>query len=112
VQKLLNDAIACAFEETSKLAHRRASKVRVVTARVRYKTVDAEGNTDIVTAAMPAEMLPGSIAAPSLVAHIIMENIGKGMPLFRLEDSFDRAGSPSIGAHSRDGRSSSETGSR
>jgi transposase len=82
------------FEETSKLAHRRASKVRVVTARVRYKTVDAEGNTDIITAAMPPEMLPGSIAAPSLSAHIIMENIGKGMPLFRLEDSFDREGIP------------------
>jgi transposase len=82
------------FEETSKLAHRRASKVRVVTARVRYKTVDAEGNTDIITAAMPPEMLPGSIAAPSLAAHIIMENIGKGMPLFRLEDSFDREGIP------------------
>jgi transposase len=82
------------FEETSKLAHRRASKVRVVTARVRYKTVDAEGNTDIITAAMPPETLPGSIAAPSLAAHIIMENIGKGMPLFRLEDSFEREGIP------------------
>jgi transposase len=82
------------FEETSKLAHRRASKVRVVTARVRYKTVDAEGNTDIITAAMPPEMLPGSIAAPSLAAHVIMENIGKGMPLYRLEDSFEREGIP------------------
>ncbi|MGH8309042.1 MAG: IS66 family transposase [Steroidobacteraceae bacterium] len=82
------------FEETSKIAHRRASKVRVVTARVRYKTVDAEGNADVITAAMPPEMMPGSIAAPSLAAHIIMENIGKGMPLFRLEDSFAREGIP------------------
>lgn len=82
------------FEETSKIVHKRASKVRVVIARVRYKTVDAEGNTDIITVAMPPEMLPGSIAAPSLAAHVIMENIGKGMPLFRLEDSFAREGIP------------------
>jgi len=82
------------FEETSKLGHRRATKVRIVTARVRYKSVDAEGNMDIITARMPPEMLPGSIAAPSLSAHIIMENIGKGMPLFRQEDSFEREGIP------------------
>lgn len=31
-------------------------------------------------------MLPGAIAAPSLVANVIMENIGKGMPSFRIED--------------------------
>lgn len=82
------------FEETCKLAHKRASKVRVVIARVRYKTVDAEGNTDVITTAMPSEMMPGSIAAPSIAAHIIMENIGKGMPLFRIEDSFEREGIP------------------
>jgi transposase len=82
------------FEETSKIAHKRGGKRRVVIARVRYKTVDAEGDTDVITTAMPAEMLPGSIAAPSLVAHVIMENIGKGLPLFRLEDTFSREGLP------------------
>lgn len=82
------------FDETYKLAHQRASKVRVVIARVRYKTVDAEGNTDVISASMPQEMLPASIAASSLVAHIVMENIGKGMPLFRIEDSFARDGIP------------------
>lgn len=35
---------------------------------------------------MPAEMLPAAMAAPSLAAHVVMENIGKGMPLFRIED--------------------------
>jgi transposase len=80
------------FEETSKLMHRRATKVRVVLARVRYKTVDAEGNMDIITAAMPDEMLPGSLAAPSLAANIILENVGRGLPLFRLEEAFTRDG--------------------
>jgi len=80
------------FEETLKLMHRRATKVLLVVARVRYKTVDAEGNADVITTAMPSEMLPGSMAAPSLASSTIMENVGKGMPLFRLEESFTRDG--------------------
>jgi transposase len=46
-----------------KLMHRRATKVLLVVARVRYKTVDAEGNADVITTVMPNEMLPGSISA-------------------------------------------------
>ncbi len=41
---------------------------------------------------MPNEMLPSLIVAPSLAAHVIMENVGKGLPLFRIEDSFRRDG--------------------
>jgi transposase len=80
------------FEETVKLAHKRGGKRRVILARVRYKAADAEGNTDVITTPMPAEMLPGSIATPSLAAHVVMENIGKGLPLFRIEDGFARDG--------------------
>lgn len=82
------------FEETCKIAHKRGGKRRVVIARVRYKTVDATGDTDVITTTMPEQMLPGAIAAPSLVAHVIMENIGKGMPLFRIEDDSARNGLP------------------
>jgi transposase len=80
------------FEDRVALAHRRATKCRLIVARVRYKTVDAVGDTDVITTAMHAEMLPSSIAAPSLAAHVIMENVGKGLPLFRLEDGFKRDG--------------------
>lgn len=80
------------FEETCKLAYKRGGKRRLVIARVRYKTVDAAGNADVITTAMPEQMLPGAIAAPSLVANVIMENIGKGMPLFRIEDTSARDG--------------------
>lgn len=82
------------FEDSYKLGHKRATKVRVVISRVRYKTVDAQGDADIITTAMPNEMLPRAIVAPSLAAHVIMENVGKGMPLFRLEDTFMREGVP------------------
>lgn len=80
------------FDESYKLAHKRGGKRRVVIARVRYKTVDAAGNTDVITAPMPAEMLPAAMATPSLAAHVITENIAKGMPLFRIEDTFEREG--------------------
>lgn len=80
------------FEESVKLAHKRGGKHRVIIARVRYKAVDAKGDTDVITTTMPAEMLRGAIATPSLAAHVIMENIGKGMPLFRTADSFARDG--------------------
>jgi transposase len=80
------------FEESAKLLYKRGGKRRVIIARVRYKAVDPDGNTDVITAAMPPEMIPSAIAAPSLMAHILIENIAKGMPLFRLEESFDRDG--------------------
>jgi transposase len=80
------------FDDSYKLAHKRGGKRRVVIARVRYKAVGADGNADVITAPMPSEMLPSAMAASSLTAHVIMENIGKGMPLFRIEDSFARDG--------------------
>lgn len=82
------------FETTYKAAHRRGGKVRVAIARVRYKTVeiDAAGKPDIITTAMPNEMLPSSLLAPSLAANVIHDNIGKGLPLFRIEDALARDG--------------------
>jgi len=82
------------FDETPKLGHKRGGKRRIIIARVRYKTVDAQGDTDVISTPMPAEMLPSAMAAPSLVAHVLMDNIGKGLPLFRIEDTFAREGIP------------------
>lgn len=82
------------FEDSYKLGHQRARRVRIGIYRVRYKTVenDADGKPDVITTPMPNEMLPSALAAPSLMAHVIHENVGKGLPLFRLEDSFTRDG--------------------
>jgi transposase len=82
------------WEPSDKLGQRRASKVLVRVMRRRYKAVDATGDTDAITTAMPPEMLPRSIIAPSLAAHLIHENVGKGMPLFRVEDALIREGAP------------------
>jgi transposase IS66 family protein/transposase IS66-like protein len=46
----------------------------------------------IVTAAMPPQLLPGSYALPSLLAHIASDKLCDGLPLHRQEDRFARLG--------------------
>jgi transposase len=82
------------FEESCKLAYKRGGLRRLVIARVKYQLIDAEGETSIDTAPMPPQTFPRSLAAPSLLAHIIMAKYGMGMPLFRIEDRFARDGCP------------------
>jgi transposase len=78
------------FEESCKLAYKRGGLRRLVIARVKYQLIDSEGETSIDTAPMPPQTFPRSLAAPSLLAHIIMAKYGMGMPLFRIEDRFAR----------------------
>jgi transposase len=82
------------FEESYKLAYKRGGLRRLVTARVKYQVTGADGETTIDTAPMPAETFPRCLAAPSLLAHVIMAKYGMGLPLFRLEDQFTRDGCP------------------
>jgi hypothetical protein len=77
------------FDESYKLAHKRGGRRRLVIARARYKTVDAQGNADVITTSAPDEMLPAALAAPSLAAHVIMENIGKGIYGVGLCETFE-----------------------
>jgi len=51
-----------------------------------------ETNTPIVTAAMPAPVLPGSLVSPSLMAHVMTQKYVEGMPLYRQEQSWSRLG--------------------
>lgn len=79
------------FEESSKLGYKRGGMRRIVVARVKYQVVTkTDGSTTVDTAPLPPETFPRSLAAPSLLAHIIMEKYGKGLPLFRIEDTFAR----------------------
>jgi transposase len=82
------------FEESCKLAYKRGGMRRLVIARVKYQVTGNDGETAIDTAPMPPETFPRSLAAPSLLAHIIMLKYGQGMPLFRIEDGFARDGCP------------------
>jgi hypothetical protein len=59
-----------------------------------YRVLGTDGQTAIDTAPMPPETFPRSLAAPSLLAHILMLKYGQGMPLFRIEDGFARDGCP------------------
>lgn len=82
------------FEESSKLAYKRGGLRRLVIARVKYQIVDAQGQTTVDTAPVPPEAFPRSLAAPSLLAHVVMLKYGMGLPLFRIEDQFTRDGCP------------------
>jgi len=49
-----------------------------------------ETTTPIVTAAMPAQAFPNSLASPSAVAHIMTQKFVMGLPLYRQEQQFER----------------------
>lgn len=76
------------FEESSRLGWRSASHVRVEVARIKY-LVSSDG---VATAPLPAEILPRSIATPSLLASIATDKFEDGLPLFRQEARFERVG--------------------
>ena len=87
-------AEAIGFEESRKLAWQRGGTKLVVVARVKYRTVDAAGESALATTELPKELFPRSLAAPSLLAHIVTEKFCDGMPLHRMEDRFARDGVP------------------
>jgi len=49
-------------------------------------------STVVVKAAAPAPLIAGSLASPSLVAHIAMQKYSSGMPLYRIEKGFQYDG--------------------
>jgi len=51
-----------------------------------------EMNTPIITVPMPKPVIPGSLASPSTIAHVISQKFVEGMPLYRQEKQFERLG--------------------
>ena len=80
------------FEESSQLGWRKGGPVRIVIARAKYKTTTAEGTPTVATAPMPKRTFPRSLAAPSLLAKIIVDKYCDGLPLYRQEQRFAREG--------------------
>ncbi len=80
------------FEESCKVAWKRGGLRRVVIARVKYSTVDAQGETVVETTPLPPETFPRSLAAPSLLAHVATDKHCDGLPLHRIEDRLARDG--------------------
>ena len=82
------------FEESCKIAWKRGGMRCLVVARVKYRAVDAQGESQVETAPMPKECFPRSMAAPSMLAHIVTEKHCDGLPLNRIEDRLARDGVP------------------
>lgn len=80
------------FEESCKLAWKRGGVRRLVIARVKYSTLDAAGESTVETTPMPPECFARSLAAPSMLAHIVVEKACDGLPLNRIEDRLARDG--------------------
>ena len=82
------------FEESYKLAWQRGGHRRLVIARTKYRVLNAQKESTVATAPMPDETFPRSLAAPSMLAHIIAEKHLQGLPLYRLEDRYSGEGAP------------------
>jgi transposase len=80
------------FEESCKLAWKRGGMRRLVVARIKYQAIDNRGESVIETTPMPPECFPRSLAAPSMLAHVLTEKFCDGLPLHRIEDRLARDG--------------------
>ncbi len=66
--------------------------VRKVYGPCRCDGFAGSGEPTIVRAAMPGRMIPGSIAAPGLLAYVVTGKYVDGLPLYRQEKIFSRLG--------------------
>jgi transposase len=81
------------YEESCKLGWQRGGMRRIVVARVKYRIAgDSPETTIIATTPKPKETFERSLAAPSLLARIIVDKYCDGLPLHRQEDRFARDG--------------------
>ena len=85
-------AARVSFDESCKLGWQRGGQRKIIIARATYKTLDDDPMLE--TAAVPKELLPRALAAPSMLAHIVHEKFGRGLPLYRIETGFRRDGVP------------------
>ena len=79
------------FEQSFQLGYRRGGRVRLVLARATYKSQPVpeadlgkkEPAFRIVTAAMPKQMFPRGLLAPSMIAHVLVQKYRWGLPFHR-----------------------------
>jgi len=75
-----------------KLAWQRGGHRKLVIARTTYRMHETDGTSTIVTAALPEESLSKSIAAPSLLAHLLKSKFEMGLPFARIERDWRHSG--------------------
>lgn len=80
-------------EEISEQLEYKPAQVRVIrNVRPKYACPCCRGNVQI--APMPAQLLPKSLATPSLITQIVTAKCVDGVPLYRQEPQFGRLGIP------------------
>jgi len=79
------------YEESWKLAWRAGTFVRLQIKRPTYEVIGSTGPS-AMTAPMPKELMPRLLAAPSLLAHIIVDKYCDGLPFYRQAERFQRLG--------------------
>lgn len=82
------------FEDSFKLGYRRGGAIRIRIARAKYRSLGADGGAEIETAPVPPELIRRCLAGPSLLAHIAVSKCHRGLPLYRLEETFRELGTP------------------
>ena len=82
-----------AFEESAQLGWRKGGPVTIVIARAKY-SVGVDGEETVFTVPMPKRTFARCLAAPSLLAKIIVDKFADGLPLFRQAQRFERDGLP------------------
>ena len=79
-------------ETSYKLGYERGGYRRIAIQRVKYRALDAQGESVLETAPLPPELLRRCLAAPSTLAHIATQKLCDGLPLYRLEEIGARDG--------------------
>ena len=75
------------WEESSRISHRRGGPVRVLVKRAKYLDPGADATSPvIVTAPLPEQIIPRSIALPSMLAHVVTDKFCWGIPFHRQAD--------------------------
>jgi transposase len=90
-------AMNCIGQEVSEKLHYVPAQLRVEQhIRYKYACRECEGvESDqgaVVTAPMPAQLIPQGIATPSLLAHILVAKFVDALPFYRQEKQFARLG--------------------
>ena len=93
-EKLVSEgkALRIGFEESCRLGYERGGARCVVMARVKYKLMGNKKDSTIVTAAMPPEIMPRGMLAPSMIAHILAAKYCYGLPFHRQMEIFSAEG--------------------
>jgi transposase len=95
ISSLEGNAERIDWEESCRMAWRRGGFVRLVVARAKYRDPGSgTAEPTIVTAPLPPEMVPRSLATPSLLAHVLTDKFCDGLPFHRQQDRAARTGTP------------------